>query len=173
MEITNEQLKNIIGLLTALPTAVNGAKLAPATTTKLILMRMEAQRLNGDLDAKQDSILTTAKEGVEGFDEGIQAYLAAPDEHPDFKPIYDAVNEKYAPAWSEVLSEKVTLTRSFTEADILAFTEMFDRADVSEIDLPLRSPLYVKGSDKTNPSAYTWPVEHLLTVMAYNLMAND
>lgn len=171
MEITNEQLKNINALLMALPTAVDGAKLAPATTTKLILMRMEAQRLNEALDAKRNSILTYSKEGVEGFDEGIQEYLNNPAEHIDFKPTYDAVNEKFVPAWEEVLKEKVTLERSFTDSDILAFTEMFDRAGVNEIELPLRGPIAVKTTESNTTSLYKWQVEHLLAVMAYNLIA--
>lgn len=170
MEKTNQELQSLSNILAVLPTTINGVKLAPATITKLILMRMEAEKLVGELQTKQKSILEKAKEGVEGFDEGIQAYTEKPEEHEDFKPIFDAVNEKFEPAWSEVLKEKVTLTRSFTDADILAFAELFDKSGTSTVDLPLTHPaLTPKGEDKEK-LLYPWPTEALLSLMAYHLL---
>lgn len=169
MEITNERLQVVHSILTVLPTEVKGVKLAPATITKLILMRMEADKFRADLDEKRKSVLEKSKEGVEGFDEGIHAYTENPEEHEDFKPIYDAVNEKFVPAWEEVLKEKVTLKRDFTEADMLAFAELFDKARVNTVELPLTHP-DAAPIERDGKKFYPWATDAILSLMAYNLL---
>lgn len=109
MTITRSRAIAALNLISALPLST----LAPAKLlTALMLLKVDLRRIVAETEAARQSLLDDAKQGVEGFDDGLSDYLADPDAHPDFKAILAQVDERFAPAWREVLSEEVELRRS-------------------------------------------------------------
>lgn len=174
MKISNKQLQEAHAAAMRIPFKMGDRKLSGRAITDIILLRVALDKHYMDLERSRRIAFESAKEGIEGYDEGINAYLQNPDEHEDFKQIIRQVEQRFIPALESIMKEEVDIIRPMSVSTLLEICDIIGDTsfDFSEEKSPIG---IITKPELLNPVTGTteWTAEEYMTLIASTLVAYD
>lgn len=130
-----------LDIIRALPLSA-ATPITPKALTEIILLKVDLERIAYETETARRSIIETAKEGIPDFDARLMKYQESPEENKDFEPDLKIVDERFIPAYTELMDEEVELRRPLLSADTLSA--------IAEV-LPLDSDPVTVGGRNLSP----------------------